>query len=85
METCSECGRHEELRLGYCFECASNGEARAARRTVAQHLGKAVEHLLGGQRTYAWYDVTWAWQRLTRTGDYRPGGYFDLVGHGWRR
>jgi hypothetical protein len=74
---CIGCGKDDELRLGFCWDCASEGEARAARRSVLQHLAKALSHI--GQTNFR-YDIKWAWERLTRTGDYAPGGYFHSFG-----
>lgn len=78
MAQCSVCGAEDDdLRFGVCFACAEAGERRAAQRTVRQHLGTAVRNLWRGKLTYARYDLTWAWQRLTKTGDYAPGGTFE--------
>ena len=79
-QTCIACGKIDELRLGVCFDCASAGEERAARRTVLQHLGKMIFNIR--RRSPNWrYDLAWAWERLTRTGDYKPGGYFEQEGY----
>ena len=81
---CSSCGREAELRLGCCFKCAMNGERRAACRTVLQHLWKALSNLRKRKWGHMRYDLSWAWQRATRSGDYSTGGYFDGEGHPWR-
>lgn len=81
---CGKCGRHVELRLGFCFDCAQGGEERAAKRSVLEHMAKAVENVRKRRWQYAYYDITWAWQRLTRTGDYSKGGTFDFEGYDWR-
>ena len=73
---CNYCGKDDELRFGCCWDCASTGEARAAKRTVPQHLGAMIRNLWRGNGN-AKYDRKWAWERLTRTGDYAPGGYFE--------
>lgn len=73
---CDYCGKEDELRFGCCFDCASDGEARAARRTVVQHIGKMFRNLWK-RNGNAKYDFKWALERLTKTGDYKPGGYFD--------
>lgn len=84
---CKKCQRFLEgdLVAGFCFDCAHLGESEAARRTVLQHLRKS---LSGSWRTRPrwerWHDLTWAWQRLTRTGDYSKGGTFDWEGYDWR-
>jgi hypothetical protein len=78
-DLCKGCGQPEELRLGFCFDCAAAGEARAAKRSVVQHLGRGVRNLL--KRNPNWrYDFAWARERLTKTGDYAPGDYFEREG-----
>lgn len=69
---CNGCGRDEDCRCGYCFDCATAGEERAAKRTVWQHICKGIGHLFGGWRTEARIDFRWAFERLTGTGDYDP-------------
>lgn len=81
---CACCERDEELRMGVCFDCASAGEERAAKRTVVQHLRRALENLLSGKTGNARFDLQWAWERLTGTGDYARGGTFDREGYRWR-
>lgn len=77
---CKGCGRNTELRLGFCFDCASRGEVRAAQRTVVQHLRKALQNAKIKRWDYVRYDLRWAWERLTRTGDYGKRGYFAEMG-----
>jgi len=75
---CAGCGQPEELRMGYCFDCAMAGEERAARRSVLQHLRCGFGRILLGNFSFATrMDFVWAWERLTKTGDYAPGGEFD--------
>lgn len=75
METrCAGCGQDDELRMGYCFDCASAGEERALRRSVPGHLAKALWNAARCRWGNARIDLAWAWERLTRTGDYAPGG-----------
>lgn len=81
---CRGCGKEEELRLGYCFDCASKGEERAAKRTVEEHLKHALMKLEKGFREDAKYDICWALERLTETGDYAQVGTFDREGYNWR-
>jgi hypothetical protein len=59
-----------------CFECASNGERRAAESTAAQHLKAAVKNAAHWNSEWR-FDLKWAWERATKTGDYAPGGYFE--------
>lgn len=77
MGHCATCGRWDDLRLGCCFDCADKGERRAAHRTVMQHIAKGVRHVARRRWTNARIDFSWAWERLTRTGDYKPGGEFE--------
>lgn len=85
MFKCNFCGREDtDLRMGCCFDCATAGEARAAKRTVVQHLVTGVKNTLKGNWFSAQCDFSWAWERLTRTGDYQPGGYFDYQVPDWR-
>lgn len=77
---CKGCGSNTELRLGFCFVCASKGEQRSAQRTVRQHLRKAMHNARIKRWDYVRYDLSWAWQRLTRTGDYAKRGYFEEMG-----
>jgi len=77
--TCDFCGKTAELRLGCCWECATDGEAEAARRTVIQHILRGFRNL-AKQTGNARFDFAWAWERLTSTGDYAPEGYFAKFG-----
>ena len=70
---CKGCGRDDELRMGYCFDCATEGDLRLGRRSVLQHLAKAASHALRGYWLDARIDVKCAWERLTRSGEYAPG------------
>jgi len=81
---CLGCGRVTEGRMNFCFDCAHTGEKRAAKRTVLQHLRKCLSNFRRRRWWQARYDLTWAIQRLTRTGDYSKDGYFDSEGHDWR-
>lgn len=76
---CKGCGKDDELRLGFCFDCASAGEERAARRTVLQHLARGFSNLVK-RSPNAKYDFKWAWERLTQTGDYARNGAFAYLG-----
>lgn len=69
---CRKCGREDELRFGYCFECASEGDMRLGKRTVVQHLVHSLKWLRKGDWQYFKIDVKCAWERLTRTGHYGP-------------
>ncbi len=51
---CQRCGQNDDCRLGFCWDCADAGEARAAARTVAQHVAKGISHVARGY----WFDAT---------------------------
>lgn len=69
-DRCFSCGRAEELRLGCCWDCATAGEERALKRTVLQHVAHAIGQSIKGNWMHARIDLSWAWERLTETGDY---------------
>jgi hypothetical protein len=77
LSVCIGCGRDKELRLGFCFDCATEGERKALRRTVGQHLASAATNFLLGRFGNMRFDFKWAYERATRSGDYAPGGYRD--------
>jgi len=77
MGRCSGCNKWDDLRFGYCFDCACAGERRAAHCSILGHIGKGMKHIAGGYWTEARIDFSWAWERATRTGDYAPGGEFE--------
>lgn len=81
---CNGCGKEEELRLGFCFDCAFSGEERASKRTVEQHLHQALFNLTIDRKDNAAIDIKWAYERLTETGDYAKGGTFDNEGYNWK-
>lgn len=70
---CAKCGRVDELRLGYCFDCASEGDRRLGSRSVHQHIRHAIGSALRGTWWMARMDMRCAWERLTRSGEYAPG------------
>lgn len=84
MGICKKCGCEDDTRLGFCFDCASNGEECAAKRTVLRHLMKAFHNARAGHWSYVRFDLSWAMQRLFSVGDYARGGYFDSEGIDWR-
>lgn len=81
MAECKKCGHIGDIRLGFCFGCANSGERRLAKRTTLQHMASLLRHL----RRRCWFeakcDARYAIERLTRTGAYSRGGYFDGEGH----
>lgn len=78
-QSCVGCGSTDrDTRLGFCFDCASAGERRAAERTILQHVAHGFGRVLRGRFDFGTkMDFVWAWERLTRTGDYRSGGVFE--------
>ena len=84
ISRCRKCGRDEELRGGFCFDCATAGEIRSAKRTVFQHIGNAIHNICIGNRHWL-TEFQWAWERMTKTGDYSKDGYFDSQGIDWRQ
>lgn len=84
--TCKFCGKEGfDLRGGCCFDCACQGEERAAKRTILEHLAQACKSLSHGYFSHVRFDVQWAWQRFWRTGDYARGGYFDAQNIDWKK
>ena len=77
MGRCGRCKEYTDLRLGFCFDCATSAEKRAAQRSVAQHVVTGVGFLGRRRWTNARICFAWAWERLSRTGDYAPGGEFE--------
>lgn len=84
MSQCKRCLKLDDCRLGFCFDCASTGEQRLARRSVFQHIGTGIKHCWTRQWEYARFDFGYAWQRWTRTGAYADGGTWDQEGYNWR-
>src|SRR6266853_330686 len=73
---CRKCGETHDLAFGYCFDCAHAGQLRAAKRTAWQHIARANNLIWHRHWTNARIELRWAWERLTQTGDYKPGGTF---------
>jgi hypothetical protein len=74
---CNFCGRDgQELRGGCCWDCANNGERKAAMRTVLEHLAAMLRNVSRRKWDHARFDFKWAFERLTRSGDYAREGYF---------
>lgn len=83
--SCSVCGSDDtDTRMGVCFDCATAGEARAARRGVLGHIWRGIDAAMHAEWWVARICFRWAWERLTKTGDYAPGGEFDAAGYDWR-
>jgi hypothetical protein len=77
-EPCLTCGEPTEFRTGYCYACAWEGQRRAANRSVVQHVLHGFGRIFQGRFDFGTrMDFVWAWCRMTRTGDYAPGGEFE--------
>jgi hypothetical protein len=76
MMTCRICNSDSDTRMGVCFDCATSAERIASKRTVFGHLRHAVKNLIDRNWLFARFDLSWAWQRFTRTGDYASDGAF---------
>lgn len=77
MGTCAGCRNWDDLRMGFCFDCATDGERRAAHRSVVRHLIAGARHVTLRRFTAARIAFSWTWERLTGTGDYAPNGEFE--------
>lgn len=62
-----------DLRGGVCFDCATAGDLRLARRSVMQHWRHGVRALFGGVWWMAKMDFRMGWERWRRTGEYAAG------------
>ena len=74
---CRVCGHIDDLRMGVCFDCASAAEERASKRTVIQHLAHGFKYLVKRDWITARICFSWAYERATKTGDYKRGGTFE--------
>lgn len=84
MVQCKICGKERDVCYGVCFDCATSAEERASKRTVIQHLYYSLRSLCARQFIDSRIYLEWAFERLTRTGDYRKGGTFDREGYKWK-
>lgn len=71
---CNGCGKDGELRMGWCFACASAGDTRLGSRTVLQHVRHSLQSAFRGQWWHAKVDLKCAWKRATKTGNYGLNG-----------
>lgn len=72
--TCRVCNTNtDDLRGGVCFDCATEGDLRLARRSALQHWLHGLEALLSGVWWMARMDFRMGWERIRRTGEYAPG------------
>ena len=76
--SCSFCGAvTDDVRYGACFDCASAGDQRLGRRTTLQHWTHAIGSLWERKWWRAKIDLKCGWERLTRSGEYAPGGEWE--------
>lgn len=75
---CESCKQPEDTRFGCCWDCATAAEKKAAQRSVLHHFGRGLLGVLRLRWGFATrLNFVWAWERLTETGDYAPGGEFE--------
>lgn len=72
---CKRCGKDEDLRFGYCFDCATEGDLRLGRRSILEHWWHAVS------KARDWWtfktDIKLGFERMFRRGEYAPGGEWE--------
>lgn len=72
--TCQVCGSGDsDLRMGVCFDCATAGDIRLAKRSTLQHWRHGAYSLFCGVWWRARMDFRMGWERIWRTGEYAPG------------
>lgn len=72
--TCRVCNsKTDDLRGGVCFDCATEGDIRLAKRSTLQHWTHALGAAFHGVWWMAKMDVRMGWERIWRTGEYAPG------------
>lgn len=72
--TCRVCNIDtDDLRGGVCFDCATEGDIRLARRSTLQHWLHGLSALFGGVWWMAKMDFRMGWERVRRSGEYAPG------------
>jgi len=72
--TCRVCGDPtNDLRMGVCFDCATEGDIRLAKRSTIQHWIHGFKALCYRDWVIAKMDFRIGWERIWRTGEYAPG------------
>ena len=71
--TCIVCGASDDLRGGVCFDCATDGDIRLAKKSTLQHWAHGVYSCFCGVWWRARMDFRMGWERIWRTGEYAPG------------
>lgn len=72
--SCQVCGSGDgDTRMGVCFDCATAGDIRLAKRSTIQHWLHGIGSLFQGVWWRARMDFKRGWERLWRTGEYAPG------------
>lgn len=71
---CTVCGcGDDDLRMGVCFDCATDGDIRLAKRSTLQHWRHGVASVFQCVWWRARMDFKMGWERIWRTGEYAPG------------
>lgn len=81
LEPCEDC---EKSKTGICDYCYQDSMTYLAKMTVFQHLLASLGSLFEFDFFGVCFELVWAFQRLTRTGDYGKGGEFERMGIDWR-
>lgn len=75
---CSVCGYGDgDTRMGVCFDCATAGDIRLAKKSTLQHWSHGLGSVFHGVWWRARMDFRMGWQRIRRTGEYAPGREWD--------
>lgn len=62
-----------DLRMGVCFDCATEGDLRLWRRSTFQHWLHGIRRAFRLDWLMARIDFKCGWERIWRTGEYAPG------------
>lgn len=74
MTICRVCKTEQgDLRGGVCFDCATEGDLRLARRSMLQHWAHGLGAIFAGKWWMVRMDFRMGWERIRRSGDYAPG------------
>jgi hypothetical protein len=69
-------GRNIEQEIP-CSQCLEAGDRQVLVMSVGNHLAEAVRSFFYFQFTHCIVDLVWAVQKLTKTGEFGPKGYFS--------
>lgn len=71
---CTVChSKDTDLRMGVCFDCATDGDIRLAKKSTIEHWLHSIKALSQGAWWIAKLDFKIGWQRIWRTGEYAIG------------